>query len=92
MRAEATPGSDSEFTARVARLDAALRSLDSLAVAYSGGVDSGVLLHAARHALGERATAVIADSPSLPRSELGAALAFARSIGVEPVVVATAEL
>lgn len=85
----ATP---SVYEERVARLDASLRGLSSLAVAYSGGVDSGVLLHAARRALGERASAVIADSPSLPRSELAAALAFAHSFGVAPVVIQTAEL
>lgn len=88
----AQPLADADFSQRVARLEATLRSCESLAVAYSGGVDSGVLLHAARAALGSNARAVIADSPSLARSELAAALQFARSIGVEPVVLATAEL
>lgn len=77
---------------RCARLAHSLRALGQLAVAYSGGVDSGVLLAAAREVLGERAVAVIADSASLPRTELAAALVFARSIGVEPVVLETREL
>lgn len=81
-----------EFAAKCARLAASLRELGRVAVAYSGGVDSGVLLHAARAALGPDAIAVIADSPSLPRRELEQALAFARSIGVEPIVVETREL
>lgn len=80
------------YADKLARLSSSLRALDSLAVAYSGGVDSGVLLHAARAALGERAQALIADSASLARSELSQALVFARSIGVEPVVLATGEL
>lgn len=80
------------FQARVEQLRASLDACGSLAIAYSGGVDSGVLLHAARLALGANAQALIADSPSLARSELTAALAFARSIGVEPIVLSTTEL
>lgn len=83
---------DAAYRARLAQLDGSLRGCDSLAIAYSGGVDSGVLLHAARAALGAAAQALIADSPSLARSELAAALGFARSIGVEPVVLSTVEL
>jgi uncharacterized protein len=61
-------------------------------VAFSGGVDSTVLLHAAHAALGERATAVIADSPSLPRAELAEARAAAAAIGAPLVEIATTEL
>ena len=83
---------DAEFGRRVAQLHASLARQRSLAVAFSGGVDSGVLLHAAARALGAGARAVIADSPSLPRSDLAEAIAFARSLGVEPVVLETHEL
>jgi uncharacterized protein len=80
------------FPARCARLQALLGKLDRLAVAFSGGVDSAVLLHAARAALGPRAVGVIADSPSLPRRELEEARSFAEGIGAELVVLETAEL
>jgi pyridinium-3,5-biscarboxylic acid mononucleotide sulfurtransferase len=82
----------SAYAERSERLLDSLRGLESLAVAYSGGVDSAVLLHAAHSVLGERACGVIADSPSLPRRELAEALALARSIGARVEVLATNEL
>lgn len=78
--------------ARRARLLARLAELEGLAVAFSGGVDSSVLLHAGRAALGARCVAVIADSPSLPRAELEEARALAARLGAELVVVETREL
>ena len=81
-----------DYAERRARLHASLRELESVAVAYSGGVDSAVLLHAAQAVLGEQACGVIADSPSLPRRELTEALALARSIGARVEVIATNEL
>lgn len=88
MDASADPG----WQEKCATLRAELLRHDSLVVAYSGGVDSSVLLAAAFEALGPRVRAVIADSPSLPRRELSSALDTARRIGVEPVVARTQEL
>jgi uncharacterized protein len=79
-------------SARAEALRARLAGFESLGVAFSGGVDSSVLAHAAHAVLGARATALIADSPSLARRELRAARATAESIGIELVELATDEL
>jgi uncharacterized protein len=73
-------------------LQARLKSLGSLLVAYSGGTDSAYLAYAAHQALGERMLAVIADSPSLPRKELADALAFAERHHIPVRVLQTQEL
>jgi uncharacterized protein len=69
-----------------------LTSLDSLLVAYSGGTDSAFLAYAAHEILGDRMLAVIADSPSLPRQELAAALAFASTHKIPVHILQTREL
>lgn len=77
--------------AKVARLEAVLRSHPSWLVAYSGGVDSAYLLWKASRLSGLRVEGVIADSPSLKRSELEEARAFAARHGLPLRVVATEE-
>jgi uncharacterized protein len=77
---------------RVAQLRASIRALGSCVVAYSGGVDSSVVLKVAREELGDRALAVIGRSATYAESELDLALAQARGLGIEPRVLATAEL
>jgi uncharacterized protein len=73
-------------------LDAKIRALGRTLVAYSGGVDSAFLAWAAWRALGPDMLAVIADSPSLARTHLSDAIAFAREQGIPLEVVATSEL
>ena len=75
-----------------AKLDEGLRRLGSLLVAYSGGTDSAYLAWAAHCALGDRMLAVIADSASLPRKELAAALEFTALHGIPTHILHTAEL
>ena len=68
-----------------------IRSLDSVIVAYSGGVDSAVVLAVAAQELGDRALGVTGLSPSMALGEAEAAAATARGIGARHETIATAE-
>jgi uncharacterized protein len=81
-----------ELTQKLEALHQTLAALDSLLVAYSGGTDSAYLAYAAHQVLGDRMLAVIADSASLPRQELAAALAFAADHGIPTHILQTREL
>jgi len=71
------------------RLKSLISGYGSMAVAYSGGVDSTYLAAVAHEVLGDRAELVIADSPSIPRSELAAAKALARERGWNLAIIKT---
>jgi len=66
-----------------------LKGLDSLLIAFSGGVDSTFLLAMARHVLGEKAIAVTATSVVYPGQELKDATTFAKQVEADHVVVRT---
>jgi pyridinium-3,5-biscarboxylic acid mononucleotide sulfurtransferase len=75
-----------------AALDRGLRALGRTLLAYSGGVDSAFLALEAHQVLGNDMLAVIADSPSLARTQLADAIAFAGERGIPLKVIATNEL
>jgi pyridinium-3,5-biscarboxylic acid mononucleotide sulfurtransferase len=81
-----------ELESKSARLRDSLKKLGRTLVAYSGGVDSAYLAWAAHEALGEKMLAIIADSPSLARTQLADAVAFAEEQSIPLEVVATSEL
>ena len=80
------------IAAKASRLDADLRTLGRLLVAYSGGVDSAYLAWAAHRVLGSEMLAMIADSASLARTHLADAIAFAKEQGIPVEVLSTSEL
>jgi len=64
-----------------------LKSLDSILVAYSGGVDSTLLLSLAHEALGSNVMAVTADSIIYPTGELTQAREFAKQRGISHILL-----
>ncbi|MDR0589917.1 MAG: ATP-dependent sacrificial sulfur transferase LarE [Spirochaetaceae bacterium] len=64
----------------------------SVAVAFSGGVDSSFLCHAAAAALGDRAVAITVVSPMLPKREIDGAVDFAAKAGIKHILVEEAEI
>ncbi|MGC9224223.1 MAG: ATP-dependent sacrificial sulfur transferase LarE [Terracidiphilus sp.] len=77
---------------KLSSLEEQIRRLESVMVAYSGGVDSAFLAATAHRVLGNRMLAVLADSPSLARRDLEQAVAFAQSLGMPLEVITTEEL
>jgi uncharacterized protein len=77
---------------RLEKLKALLREMESVAIGYSGGVDSTLLIKVAHDVLGDRAIAVIGASEAFPQGEVEAALQVARPIGIEVVCVPTHEM
>ncbi|MDA8122487.1 MAG: ATP-dependent sacrificial sulfur transferase LarE [Deltaproteobacteria bacterium] len=96
MHSSADLGGGNALTGQLAEkweaLLASLRGMGPSVIAYSGGVDSTFLLHAARVALGENVLAVTATSPTYPRSERDEAERIAREWGVRHRFIESNEL
>ena len=80
-----------ENASAVNRLCDWLRQFDSALIAYSGGVDSALVLAAAAQVLGDRAVGCIGVSPSYPQRELDAAINAAKQFGAVTRIVHTHE-
>ncbi len=72
---------DGELQSKISHLRALLREMGSVLVAYSGGVDSALVLKMASEELGDRALGVIGVSPSLATEDLAQAREAARAMG-----------
>ena len=83
---------ESRTDAKDSSLRAELHRMGRMLVAYSGGIDSAYLAWVAHRELGDNMLAVIADSPSLARTHLADAVAFAKEKAIPLEVITTAEL
>lgn len=74
------------------RLRSIIKEYRSMVVAYSGGVDSGLLSFVAREVLKDRMLSVLGVSPSLPARERGTAIAFLETHGIPYQCIETGEM
>jgi len=81
-----------ELNDKVHKVIKDLKSYRRVAVAFSGGVDSALLLKIAANSLGENCIALIGTSPIFPPQEKVGAIEIARSIGVPYELVETSEM
>jgi uncharacterized protein len=81
-----------DVSEKLEHLRSELRTLDSVLVCYSGGIDSAFVLAVAHAELGDKAVALTAVSPSLPESERIDAARIAKAIGAEQRFVESREI
>jgi len=83
---------DVETQTKYERLQALLREMESVLIAYSGGVDSALLLKVAHDVLGDRAVGAIASSAAYAPEETAEAVEVAAQMGIPLLTLETHEL
>ena len=81
-----------ELEEKINKLRKILKSLKSVSVAYSGGVDSTFLLAMAKEVLGKNVLAITAASPMIPTFEIKEAKIIARKLKVKHILLKTSPL
>ena len=77
---------DAELQNKLSKLESYIKDLGSLAVGFSGGVDSSFLLAVASQVLGDKVIAVTGADASVPERELKEAKAFCKERGIRHIV------
>ncbi|MGB8346064.1 MAG: ATP-dependent sacrificial sulfur transferase LarE [Ktedonobacteraceae bacterium] len=83
---------DAETRTKYERLQAILSEMESVLIAYSGGVDSTLLLKVAHDVLGDRALGALATSPAYAPEETSEALTVAQQLGIAVITLVTHEV